>query len=862
MNFFNLLRRVSIKHIKHQKTQLAIAVFGIGLGVAAMVSVGIVSTSVTHSFRSSIDHVAGRAALQITGAETGFAESMLDRVRKVPGVACAVPVIQTNASFAKGCERSLMILGVDVLLDHKIRDYSITDGTTDIPDPLMFLARPDSILLTRSMAAREGIQIDQAIQLQTVEGIKTFKVRGLLNPEGPARVAGGDVAVMDIFAAEKVFGMEGRIDRIDVSFLPGETLDTMKARIRRALPKGYTVDTPAARTRQVEILLDRFQKSMGLISFMAMFVGMYLIYNAVSISVVQRRKEIGILRALGARRADIIRLFLGETFAIAAIGSILGIGLGIVFAKSTIGIVSQAITEAYIKSSVSKLVFPLPTLAMDAGLGILASLAAAAVPTISSSRIAPISAIRAAPYAENGFRFGKGGKIAVAFFLFLAALNLAAYKNTDLPVNVRHIASFAAGVFLLVGISLLTPLFLKWSIAFFHRFMASGLGAEGRLAGMNLQKNITRNAVAIAAIFGSIALYVGTADINNSFRDSVFQWMDSAIRADLLVSSGHPLTTSGALNIPMPAEMQKKLEALPGVRSAEPFRKQYVSYNGKKVLLEAFDIALRLSYCPFMFANGNQRDVSRLLPGRNNIAVNEAFAAKYRLKPGDSVTLPTPAGPVRFGVAAVIVDYSSDSGVLWMDIHSYRRLWQDRLVDTFEICTRSKADIAPVRRMILDRMGKKRILFVFPAAELKATVSRILDHAFVVTNATVVLMLIIAGFGIIVTLLASVFERTREIGILRSIGMKRRQVSGVVIIESAMIGIVGGLLGAAAGILFGWFELDGFMRPNFGASVVYHVHFTSLAWALLLSTGLSALAGLYPALRAAKTNIVEALSYE
>ena len=337
-----------------------------------------------------------------------------------------------------------MILGVDVLQDHKIRDYSIRDETVDIPDPLLFLAKSDSILLTRAMAEREGIKIDQAIQIQTVQGIKTFYVRGLLNPEGPARVAGGDIAVMDIYAAQMVFGKEDRIDRIDVRFLQAETLDTMKERIRHVLPEGYNVDTPAGRTRQVEIMLMHFTKIMGFISFMAMFVGMYLIYNAVSISVVQRRKEIGILRALGARRGEIISLFLGETFAISTIGSLLGIGLGLLFARLTIGVVAQSVTDIYLKTSVSDLTLSWMSLGRDAGIGILASLAAATFPAVSSARITPISAMRALAYSEEGFLFSRKTKAASAICILLSVLILGAYKTADASSAMRNSTASAA----------------------------------------------------------------------------------------------------------------------------------------------------------------------------------------------------------------------------------------------------------------------------------------------------------------------------------------------------------------------------------------------------------------------------------
>jgi putative ABC transport system permease protein len=324
MNFFNLFKHISLKRVRLQKVHTLMTVAGICLGVAAIVSIGIVNKSVMHSFEDSINRVTGKAALQVTGAASGFPEELIERVQKVPGVEYAMPVIDTQGILVKGRERTLMILGVDVLQDGNIRDYKLAGDNADIPDPLLFLARPDSILLTKEMAAREGIAIDQTIRIQTVRGIRTFRVRGLLDPEGPAKTMGGNIAIMDYPAAQMAFGKEGRIDRIDVSLLPEEDIEIVRERIKKTLPEGYTVVTPEGRTKQVEVLISHFQKNINLISFIAVFVGMYLIYNAVSISVVQRKKEIGILRALGTTRLQIITLFLGETAVMAVVGSAAG----------------------------------------------------------------------------------------------------------------------------------------------------------------------------------------------------------------------------------------------------------------------------------------------------------------------------------------------------------------------------------------------------------------------------------------------------------------------------------------------------------------------------------------------------------
>lgn len=864
MTLPSLLRRISFKHIRHQKTRMIMAMLGIALGVATMVSIDIVNTSVLRSFEESINHVTGKAVLQVTGADSGFPEHMLELVQKVPGVEFALPVIQTNAMFSEGSRQSFMILGVDALQDHQLRSYKLSDESADIPDPLLFLAKPDSLLITKKMAEREGIGIDQKVRLQTVEGYKTLTVRGLLDPEGPAKAAGGDIAVMDVYAAQISFGKQSRIDRIDVSILPGETLDSVKERITAALPEGYVVDTPRERSRQVELTLMRFRKSMSLIGFMALFVGMYLIYNAVSISVVHRRRETGILRALGCTQGQVRRLFLIETAALSGLASLAGIGLGIFFAHLTVGLVAQSVTDLYLKTSVSELALSGSSLIIDFCLGIVASLVAALVPASAGARITPISAIRVQPWSDRDLLLNWKIKIAAVCSLLLSFVLLLAYKNAG-PASVVRSSSVTSlsTLFLILGISLAAPSFLGSFVGLFHRFLSGHLGAGGMLAGLNLQKNLSRNAVAVAAVFFSITMLVSSANMIHSTRISLIEFIEAVTQADIMVSSGHLMSSGGSPNIPMPASMMKEIEKVPGVHLAYPFRKVNTSYDGRRLLLESFDVDRSKDYSSFnMFADGRREDMLRLLPGQDYVVINESLAARYGLRPGDSIDLPTPDGARRFGVAAIAVAYESDSGVIWMDIHTYRKYWNDTVVDLYEVLVKPGASVPAVREAILQRFSRERSLFVTPGREFKDEVKKMLERSFVVNNAVVIVEMIIAGFGIVITLLASVLERTREIGILRSIGMTKSQVSGIVILESIILGACGGILGSVAGIMVGWLSLEGFFRIDLGASMRYEIHGPSLFWAFLFAIGFSALAGLYPAWRAAKINITEALSYE
>ncbi|TFH04826.1 MAG: ABC transporter permease [Spirochaetales bacterium] len=406
------------------------------------------------------------------------------------------------------------------------------------------------------------------------------------------------------------------------------------------------------------------------------------------------------------------------------------------------------------------------------------------------------------------------------------------------------------------------PTFLKGFISLLHRLPLLRHSSMGMLAGLNLQKNLNRNAVAVAAIFFGISVFVNSAGYVHSSKESVMTWLDAVVRADIIVSAGHPSSSTNAQTVPMPVEMWKEIEKVPGVLSADPWRKLYMDYNGNRVLLSVIDMVRRAEYSHFMVTKGDEKKLLGLLAHRDNVVVSEPFATRYGVGPGDAITLPTPSGLVRFGVSAVVVDYLYDNGTVYLDLDTFQRHWGDKLADQFSVRVKPGENIVQVRDAIQKSLGGDRKLFVLPVQEFKDEIRKSMDQTFIFNYALSVVTMAIACFGIIVTLLASVLERTREIGILRSIGMLRRQVSGVVVLESMLMGVAGGILGCLAGIITGWINLEGAFRANYSSAAEYFIPYGSVVWALIMSAGLSALAGLYPARRAAKINVVEALTYE
>jgi len=864
MTLANLLRHISLKRLKLHKAHTLMSVCGIALGVSAIVSIGIVSKGVVRSFEEGITSIAGRSNLQITGGQSGFPEAMAERVQEVPGVEYAVPVIETTATLINMENRSIMIIGVDLLQDHYIRDYRVSDETADIPDPLLFLAKPDSVLLSRGLAQENGFRIDQPVRIETVHGIRALTVRGFLEPEGPAKVMSDSLAVMDIYAAQMAFGKEGRIDRIDVSLLPGEQIETVRKRILTVLPEGYTVDSPAVRSGQIERILANLKRNMGNVGLIAMFIGMYLIYNAVSIMVVQRKKEIGVLRALGATRRGIVKLFLTETVVLSLVGSSLGIGFGILFAHSSLDAVSKNIALLYQLNSTTAVPISVSANDIVRGLmiGMITSVLAALYPSFAAARITPVSAIRSLPFSED--EFFSQNKLTVLSLVFLSStVLLLLLYGTIKDVSQTHLVLviMCAEFSLLFSATFALPSVLRTFISLFQRYVAPRFGAVSRLAGLNIRKNINRNAVAVGALFLTIALFISVSNMIFSVRTAVLQWLETTSNSDLFITAGH--TFSGARkHVPMPVAMRGEIEKIEGVRFTNLYRQIFINLGDSKTLVASTDVRRQLEYSSFMITKGDAAGVSRLLPDQDNVLVSASLAVRRGIKPGDSLVLPTPAGPVRFGVVAICEDYTYEFGSVLMDTMTYQKHWHDALADIIQVLAIRKQDIPAIREEIMRRQGNQMRLFILTMDEYLQEARKIVDDIYDVFHALDVLTLSIACLGIIITLLASVLERTREIGIIRSIGAVKRQLSQIVVVESVLLGLTAGVLGVVVGTILGWMSVEGFANGEAGLSIAYVIDYAALGKAILLATGFSALAGLYPAWRAARTNITEALAYE
>src|SRR4051795_11600870 len=395
-----LLRLISWPYFRKHVLRTALTTAGIVLGVAVFVGMHTANQSVLFAFSRTVDRIAGKTELQVTAGEAGFHEEVLETVQAASTVRVAVPVIEAVVDANLKGQGNLLVLGVDMTGDRTLRDYDLDSGDEAvIDDPLVFLAQPDSIILSKEFADKNHIAVGGRLTLGTVEGEKPFTVRGVMKSSGLTSAFGGNLAVMDIYAAQHMFGRGRSFDRIDLAVKEGHALKEAQQELSTLLGPGFQVDPPSGRGQQFEAMLAAYSMMVGISSLFALFIGMFIIYNSFAIAVTQRRSEIGILRALGATSGQIRWLFLAESAITGVIGSSIGLAFGVLIARGIAASIGSLISDVYgVAQHAGELSTSPGLLLLALAIGIATSIVAAAIPAHSAARVDPVQALQKGKY--------------------------------------------------------------------------------------------------------------------------------------------------------------------------------------------------------------------------------------------------------------------------------------------------------------------------------------------------------------------------------------------------------------------------------------------------------------------------------
>src|SRR4030042_1775013 len=386
----HLLKNITLRHLRHHKGRTILTIIGIALGVAVFISVQIAIHTAIESFNTSVDHVSGKANFQVTSFGRGFPEEVYLKVKKAPGVKAATPVIQFISKIDEPIGEPLYLLGIDIFSDQQFRNYQFYDPTEE---DLQFLKDPKAIAITEKLASRHGLKKGDVLPLIFGSKKVPLTITHLLKMEGPAKSLEGNFGLMDIASAQEALEKVGLIDRIDLIVDNSAPLDQVQKELKGVIPQGVEVRRSDTRSGQIEKMVSAFHLNLTALSLISLMVGMFLIYNAISISVIQRRREIGILRSIGISRSQVLCLFICEAGLIGCLGSLVGIGVGLGLAKIMLYSVSRTITALYILVKAEHPVIPPFVLFIGFGMGLFVSILSSIGPAKEASRIAPREAL-------------------------------------------------------------------------------------------------------------------------------------------------------------------------------------------------------------------------------------------------------------------------------------------------------------------------------------------------------------------------------------------------------------------------------------------------------------------------------------
>jgi len=852
--FKDLFTALILRPLIRDPFRTLITILGVAVGVAVFLSIRLANEQTMMSFTESVDLVLGRADAVIRAEGMEFDETHFENLHVLRKQIKAYPVIEGYGIESTSGE-VVEIIGTDLLQDSGIRDFSLKTKEKDLKGLLPLIMDPAGVILPEKFIPNVQFKAGSSLKFLIKGKEKELKVNAVLENKGIGKALNGNFALMDIAAAQNVFEKFGRLDRIDIQFLQPTKFDAMQKKISALLPGHLQVERPQRKSQQVEKMLRAFQYNLTALSFVALLVALYLIYNMIALSVVRRRVEIGTLRALGATPTLIAIIFFLEAGIIGAIGSIFGIGLGYYFAQFSLDAISLTVNNLYAPSYVTEINFQWQEMGPYFLLGVILSFISALIPAWDAAKTPPTVVMRRGSYDLKLFRGSRQLN-----FLAGAVILLAGFCTQLPPVHQFPYFGFLSVFLIILGLSMLSPAALLWTRNKSHNFFKNMMGGEGLLACKNLSQNVGRNALAVSSLAIAFMMVISMSIMVHSFRQTVIVWIDQTLKADLFVrvAGGRDIDYQHTL----PSDPIQKLKSISGVAAIDQFRAIDISYNNLPVVLATGDFSVLSKFGNLIIKSGlPTTELSQNMVGNDRVIVSEAFSLKHRVSVGDILNLQTLNGRTKFEVSAVYFDYSRERGYIILDRTTFLKYYKENQINSFVIYLNDKSKLNQVRKEVLKTLNEHRLI-IRSNTELKKQVLEVFDKTFAITYSLEIIAILVAVLGLFNTLVSLILERKREIGILRFIGAFTRQIKRMILIEAGILGLIGSAMGLVAGVVVSYILIFVINKQSFGWTIQVHFPYIFILLLVAFSWGVSVLAGLYPARLAQELNPKEAVRVE
>lgn len=846
-----ILWRAGFRYLFRHPLQILFAVIGVALGVAVVAAIDLANHSADRAFRLSAEALTGRATHQIVGGPDGLMEDVYTHLRRSGKWPKSAPIVEGYAAVSSRPGLTLRILGVDPFVEKPFRNYSPDiGGRLDIS---RLLAEPRTVLLYAATAQRLGLQPGDSFALKLAGEAQAVTLLGLLRADDPvAAKALEDLVVMDIAAAQELLGKVGRLSRIDLILPEGPESERLLIDLRNLLPDDAAVIRSETRHQSMAQMTRAFQLNLTALSLLALVVGMFLIYNTMTFSVLQRRHLLGALRTLGVTRGEILKLVLAEALLIGLVGSLAGLALGALLADGLLKLVTQTINDLYFVLNVRNVSLTPLVLGKGFLLGLGATLAAALLPAMEASRAKPRTVLSRSSVESRQRR--------LLPWIFSSGLLLIMMGFGGLSIPSKSIpASFLLMFLLIVGYALLVPALTAWMLKGMQPLLKRCFGLLGKMAARNLVAGLSRTGVAAAALVIAVAATIGVGLMIDSFRMTVEQWLQSYLRADIYVTTDD--SEFGPGRTPIKPDL---LKAFAGVKGIERItRARHLALETDEGINELFVAEIPWeSFEGYWFEDGAAGEIYQAFQNSDAVIVSEPYAYRRNLRRGDMIILRSGSGERPFQVAGIFVDYGSDQGRVTMSRRLYKKYWAEPQTDALGIYLTDGADSETLIKQLRSTAADLQQVVIYSNRGLRQASLATFDRTFAVTSVLRMLAVLVALVGILNALMAMQIERSRELAVLRAGGLTPRQLWGLVTGETGLIGLTAGLLAMPLGVVQALVLILVINRRSFGWSMQIAIEPIILLQAVGLALVAALAAGVYPAWRMARTTPALALREE
>ncbi len=851
--FLHMLRYVVLGDLSANRVKYVLTILGIALGIAIFVAVETANLTINESLGRMKGYRASSADLFISARDFGFDEKLLTIVDRHPEVKSALPLVVVPASIetASG-EIPIQVYGTDLIAGlsryetrRMLKRFqgSFIDIVTD----------PESIILSASFAEEYGISTGQRVIIRSSDRTQSFVVKALAEVDR-RQASGENYALLDIALVQWKFERLGLLDRIDITLKPGADPYRVEAQLRASMPPYVDVFSKEAGGAEMTGLVSSFQMNVTILSLISLLVGMFLVYNTVFISYIRKRRQIGILRALGVTRGGIFWIFSAESLFYGTLGGFVGIWLGYLLSYFTVDSMSTTVNMLYAKIEPARIHFSTSVMSFGMFMGIAASFVSSLIPAMEAARVSQAESLARGSF-EVRFSFVHRkllypgiGLLALAYLLSLRG-----------PVVGIPVFGYLATMCVMFGMALLTAPVAAKANQLIRGLVRGWFGAEGFLAHRNLGRNLGRSSVILCAIMVSLGMSVSFMFMIHSFRSSLENLINQVIKFDFVVADRHSLERG--LLAHLPKRITHEIEGIPDVGVVEGYSMIDQPFRKTGIVLMSVGLDTYQRYDQIRFLSGDKAQIyDKARSGE--ILISEALSTKHDLEVGDSMELRTPAGTVRFPVAGIFYNYQFERGMAYLDRSVYERYYPPDRLTGVHVYVKDHGNPDQVFSALEDRIAGPFGAVIVPRDELKRYIMEAFDQTFAITYALQLIAIVVAVLAVVNTFSAAIMERRREIGILRCIGLFRSQVRKMILVEAGIVGGVGCLLGVITGTLLALILIFVINKQSFGWSIHFHVPLVSILLGTLAVFITTLLAGVIPAARAASTDLGEAFRHE